>query len=74
MLCPGRASCPGRLPAAGFSAGNPEVGSLGQCVACHTNMESGSCHEAEINIPGYGRWEDIDVGVKTLHTGNCQYE
>lgn len=37
---------------------NPKVGSLSNCSACHTRAENGSFREREINIPGYGRWED----------------
>ena len=39
-------------------AGNPKVKSLSQCAACHTQAETGSFREGDINIPGYGRWED----------------
>lgn len=39
-------------------AGNPKVKSLSHCAACHTKAETGSFREGEINIPGYGRWED----------------
>ena len=38
--------------------GNPKVRSLSQCAACHTKAEAGSFSERDINIPGYGRWED----------------
>lgn len=38
--------------------GNPKVGSLSNCNACHKNAEQGSFRERDINIPGYGRWED----------------
>jgi hypothetical protein len=38
--------------------GNPKVKSLSQCSACHTKADAGSFSEREINIPGYGRWED----------------
>jgi hypothetical protein len=38
--------------------GNPKVKSLSQCAACHTKAEAGSFSERDINIPGYGRWED----------------
>ena len=38
--------------------GNAKVGSLSNCSACHQNAQQGSFREAEINIPGYGRWED----------------
>lgn len=39
-------------------SGNPKVGSLSNCDACHTRAQDGSFEEGEINIPGYGRWED----------------
>lgn len=39
-------------------AGNPKVKSLSQCAACHAKAEAGSFREHEIDIPGYGRWED----------------
>lgn len=39
-------------------ADNPKVRSLSQCAACHTKAEAGSFSESEINVPGYGRWED----------------
>ena len=37
---------------------NPKVKSLSRCEACHTNADKGSFSEREINIPGFGRWED----------------
>lgn len=37
---------------------NPKVGSLSNCIACHRSAEKGSFSEREINIPGYGGWED----------------
>ncbi|MDH5395465.1 MAG: diheme cytochrome c [Gammaproteobacteria bacterium] len=37
---------------------NPKVASLSNCIACHRNAENGSFNEHEINIPGYGHWED----------------
>jgi len=37
---------------------NPKVGSLSNCIACHSNAEKASFREREINIPGYGRWDD----------------
>ncbi|MES9901232.1 MAG: diheme cytochrome c [Sedimenticola sp.] len=37
--------------------GNPEVASISNCGACHTQAESGSFSEREIRIPGFGRWE-----------------
>jgi len=37
---------------------NPEIGSISNCIACHTQAEKGSFNENEINIPGStGRWE-----------------
>jgi hypothetical protein len=38
--------------------GNPKVGSFSACAACHVNADKGSYNEHEINIPGYGRWDD----------------
>jgi hypothetical protein len=38
--------------------GNPEVRSLSNCAACHTQAAKGSYAEREIRIPGIGRWED----------------
>ena len=35
-----------------------EVGTLSNCMACHTRAEKGSYSEREINIPNYGRWDD----------------
>lgn len=37
---------------------NAEVGTLGNCVACHRRIAQGSFSEREIRIPGYGRWDD----------------
>lgn len=37
---------------------NPEVGSFSHCAACHRQAERGSFREREIDIPGYGRWDD----------------
>lgn len=31
---------------------------LTNCNACHQRAEQGSYDEREINIPGYGRWDD----------------
>ena len=31
---------------------------LTNCNACHQRAEEGSYNESEINIPGYGRWDD----------------
>jgi len=39
-------------------AGNAKVGSLSNCSACHRRAEGGSFSEREIDIPGYGRWDD----------------
>ncbi|VAX09826.1 hypothetical protein MNBD_GAMMA26-1230 [hydrothermal vent metagenome] len=37
---------------------NPSVGSFSNCNACHTKAAKGSFEENEINIPGFGQWED----------------
>lgn len=37
---------------------NAEVGSLGNCLACHRRADQGYFSEREIRIPGYGRWDD----------------
>jgi hypothetical protein len=37
---------------------NPGVKSLGNCLACHQGAEQGSFNEHEVQIPGYGRWDD----------------
>ncbi len=37
---------------------NPQVGSFSKCESCHTQAATGSFEEREINIPGFGRWED----------------
>jgi len=39
-------------------ADNPEVKTLGNCQACHTKIDKGSFSEREINIPGFGAWDD----------------
>jgi len=38
--------------------GNPKVKSFSQCNACHSKAEQGSFNEHNINIPGYGQWDD----------------
>jgi hypothetical protein len=35
-----------------------EVGSLSNCMACHTTADKGSYSERDINIPNYGKWDD----------------
>jgi hypothetical protein len=35
-----------------------QIGSFGNCAACHTRADLGSYAEREIRIPGVGRWED----------------
>lgn len=35
-----------------------EVGSLSNCMACHTTADQGVYSERAIKIPNYGRWED----------------
>ncbi|MDH5426106.1 MAG: diheme cytochrome c [Gammaproteobacteria bacterium] len=37
---------------------NPKVNSLANCIACHTDAEKGLFNEHQVNIPGYGRWDD----------------
>ena len=37
---------------------NPKVGSVSRCGACHTKAETGSFSESEIQIPGFGAWEE----------------
>lgn len=34
------------------------IGSLSNCDTCHQKAAQGSFRERDINIPGYGRWED----------------
>lgn len=34
-----------------------EVGSLSNCMACHTTADKGNYSERAIVIPNYGRWE-----------------
>ena len=45
------------LPARLVTA-NPEVGSFGNCAACHTRAADGSFRERDIRIAGHGRWDD----------------
>lgn len=40
--------------------GNPKVGSISKCNACHTKAETGSYSESQIFIPGFGGWEERD--------------
>ena len=35
-----------------------EVGSLANCMACHTTANKGSYSERDIDIPNYGKWDD----------------
>ena len=37
---------------------NPEVKSFSQCNACHAEAEQGYFNEHEVNIPGFGQWDD----------------
>jgi len=41
-----------------FVAGNPQVRSFSNCVACHPRAGEGSYNEHEIRIPGFGPWDD----------------
>ena len=36
--------------------GNPKVGSIAQCDACHTEAAQGNFDDDSVVIPGYGRW------------------
>ncbi len=38
--------------------GNPGVRSFSACAACHVNADKGYYDEHEIQIPGYGTWDD----------------
>ena len=35
-----------------------EVGTLSNCIACHTTADKGIYSERAIKIPNYGRWDD----------------
>lgn len=35
-----------------------EVGSLSNCMACHTTADQGVYSERAIKVPNYGRWDD----------------
>jgi len=37
---------------------NPKVNSFSQCNACHAKAEQGYFNEHEVNIPGFGQWDD----------------
>lgn len=37
---------------------NPKIKSLSRCELCHTKANTGSYSKREINIPGFGCWED----------------
>jgi hypothetical protein len=41
-----------------FVAGNDRVNSLSQCNACHQDAERGRFDEDDVDIPGFGRWDD----------------
>ncbi|KRT55028.1 hypothetical protein Ga0074115_11283, partial [endosymbiont of Ridgeia piscesae] len=34
------------------------ISHCGSCLACHSRAESGSFDEHQVNIPGFGRWDD----------------
>lgn len=38
--------------------GNKQVQSFSHCDRCHKNATQGSFSEKDIDIPGYGRWDD----------------
>jgi hypothetical protein len=37
---------------------NPQVESFSRCDSCHKQAAKGSFEEDEVEIPGFGRWED----------------
>ncbi len=37
---------------------NPKVKSFSNCDSCHQNAKSGLYDEHDVNISGYGRWDD----------------
>jgi len=37
---------------------NPKVRSFANCAACHVGADKGSFDEYEVEVPGFGRWED----------------
>lgn len=39
-------------------ADNPKVGSFSQCNSCHRGAADGVFNEHQVDIPGYGAWED----------------
>ncbi|RDH82706.1 MAG: cytochrome C [endosymbiont of Galathealinum brachiosum] len=39
-------------------SGNEKVKSFSHCNACHSGAEQGKFNEDDINIPGYGQWDD----------------
>ena len=39
-------------------SGNSSVNSFSHCNACHLKAEQGLFNEHDINIPGYGEWDD----------------
>ena len=43
---------------AGLVSGNERVNSFSHCNACHQQAEQGVFNEHDINIAGYGRWDD----------------
>lgn len=45
------------IPARVFRS-STDLRSLSNCAACHTRADRGSFSEREIDIPGFGKWED----------------
>lgn len=41
-----------------FISANPKVKSLANCIACHRGTEQGDFNDDNVNIPGFGRWDD----------------
>lgn len=39
-------------------SGNSELSSFSQCNSCHTAAQQGIFDDDDIEIPGYGRWDD----------------
>lgn len=47
----------GEIPAR-YITGNPKVGSLSNCAACHSTAAKGDYNEHGVHIPGVGTWDD----------------
>ena len=51
-------------------SGNPDVKTLSECDICHSGAELGSYSEDDINIPGYGPWDDDSFSLYLSHFKN----